>query len=149
MTTYSKCHTYQVTKTINAPLKFVYDWCTDYREDDNQITGLHVQFKILQKTKQRVIYLRTRKQNQRTMTAVKIVTLHPPKAWQLDQTGEDEDALGTYRLMRLGPTKTRLNVRITERYKINGAPSKDEDKKATDQMWSRYVAALEKEYTST
>ena len=104
MATYSKCHTYQVTKTINAPLKFVYDWCTDYREDDNQITGLRVQFKILQKTKQRVIYLRTRKQNQRTMIAVKIVTLHPPKAWQLDQTGED--ALGTYRLMRLGPTNT-------------------------------------------
>ena len=29
----------RVSKTINAPLRYVYDWCTDYRETDPQITG--------------------------------------------------------------------------------------------------------------
>ncbi|HUK51016.1 MAG TPA: hypothetical protein VLV18_08255 [Terriglobales bacterium] len=149
MIAYSKSHTYHVTKTINAPLNFVYDWCTDYREDDNQIAGSQAKFKILQKTKQRVIYLRTCRLNQKTMAAVKIVTLRPPKAWLLDQVGEDEDACGTYRLTELSRTKTRLNVKITEKYKIIGTPSKEEDKRATDQMWSRYVAALEKEYASS
>ena len=42
-------HTYHVSKVFNAPLKFVYDWLTDYREDDNQITGSKAQFKICRK----------------------------------------------------------------------------------------------------
>ena len=59
MVRYTERHTYRVKKAFKAPLKFVYDWCTDYREDDNQITGSKAQFKILQKTNRRVIYLRT------------------------------------------------------------------------------------------
>jgi len=148
MVRYSKRHTYRVTKTIKAPLKFVYDWCTDYREDDNQITGSKVQFKILQKTNRRVIYLRTYERDGRTMVGVKIVTLHPPKAWFLDQVGEDEDVSGIYKLTRVGPERTRLAMTFTEKYKVSDAPTKEEDRKSTHQMWDKYVAALEKDYTS-
>jgi uncharacterized protein YjhX (UPF0386 family) len=135
-------------KIINAPLKFVYDWCTDYREDDNQITGSKAQFKILQKTNRRVIYLRTYERDGRTMIGVKMVTLRPPKAWHLDQVGEDEDAIGIYKLTRVGLEKTRLDMTFTEKYRISDAPTKEEDRKVTDQMWDKYVAALEKDYTS-
>jgi hypothetical protein len=148
MVRYSKRHTYRVTKTINAPLRFVYDWCTDYRDDDNQITGSKAQFKILQKTNRRVIYLRTYERDGRTMIGVKMVTLRPPKAWHLDQVGEDEDAIGIYKLTRVGSERTRLDMVFTEKYRISDAPSKEEDRKVTDQMWDRYVAALEKDYTS-
>ena len=148
MVRYSKRHMYRVTKIINAPLKFVYDWCTDYREDDNQITGSKAQFKILQKTNRRVIYLRTYERDGRTMIGVKMVTLRPPKAWHLDQVGEDEDAIGIYKLTRVGLEKTRLDMTFTEKYRISDAPTKEEDRKVTDQMWDRYVAALEKDYTS-
>ncbi|MGP8070013.1 MAG: hypothetical protein ACLP5V_09000 [Candidatus Bathyarchaeia archaeon] len=148
MVRYSKRHTYRVTKTINAPLKFVYDWCTDYREDDNQITGSKTQFKILQKTNRRVIYLRTCKRDGRALIGVKMVTLRPHKAWHLDQVGEDEDAIGIYKLTRIGPEKTRLDMTFTEKYKISDAPNKEEDRNQTDQMWDKYVAALEKEYAA-
>ena len=148
MVRYSKRHTYRVTKTINAPLKFVYDWCTDYREDDNQLTGSKVQFKILQKTNRRVIYLRTSRRNRIAMISVKIVTLRPPKSWHLDQVGEDEDVTGIYELTRSGSGRTRLDMTFTEKYKISDAPTKEEDKKSTDEMWDKYVAALEKDYTS-
>ncbi|MGA8904653.1 MAG: hypothetical protein WB661_06560 [Candidatus Bathyarchaeia archaeon] len=148
MVRYSKRHMYRVTKIINAPLKFVYDWCTDYREDDNQITGSKAQFKILQKTNRRVIYLRTYERDGRTMIGVKMVTLRPPKAWHLDQVGEDEDAIGIYKLTRVGSEKTRLDMTFTEKYRISDAPTKEEDRKVTDQMWDKYVAALEKDYTS-
>jgi hypothetical protein len=148
MVRYSKRHTYRVKKTINAPLKFVYDWCTDYREDDNQITGSKVQFKILQKTNSRVIYLRTYEQAGKAMIGVKIVTLRPPKAWYLDQVGEDEDAIGIYKLTRVGPEKTKLNMTFTEKYKISDAHTKEEDRNQTDQMWDKYVAALEEDYAS-
>lgn len=148
MVRYSERHTYRVTKTIDAPLKFVYDWCTDYREDDPQITGSKAQFKILQKTNRRVIYLRTDERNGRTMIHVKMVTLRPPKAWHLDQVGEDEDAIGIYKLTRVGSERTRLDMTFTEKYKISDAPTKEEDRKVTDQMWDKYVTALEKDYTS-
>ena len=107
MVRYTARHTYSLTKTINAPLKFVYDWCTDYREDDNQITGSRTQFKILQKTNRRVIYLRTIELHGKTVIGVKMVTLRPPKAWYLDQVGEDEDAIGIYRLTRGGTRKNK------------------------------------------
>lgn len=147
MVRYSKRHTYRVTKIINAPLKFVYDWCTDYREDDNLITGSEAQSKILQRTNRRVIYLRTYVRNGRAIIAVKMVTLRSPKAWHLDQVGEDEDAIGIYKLTRIGSERTRLNMTFTEKYKVSEAPTKEEDRKGTDQMWDKYVAALEKDYT--
>ena len=149
MVRYTERHSYHITKTIHAPLKFVYEWCTDYREDDNQITQSKTLFKILQKTKQRVIYLRTIERDGKTMIGVKMVTLRPSKAWYLDQVGEDEDVIGTYKLTRLGPEKTRLEMAFTETYKVTDAPTKEEDRNDTDKMWDRYVAALQKDYTSS
>lgn len=148
MVRYSKRHTYRATKTINAPLKFVYNWCTDYREDDPELTGSKAQVRILQKTTRRVIWVRTLERDGKTLTAVKMVTLRPPTAWYLDQVGDDEDAIGVYRLTRVGPEKTRLEMKFTEKYKISDVPTKEEDKRQTDRMWDKYVAALEKDYAA-
>lgn len=82
------------------------------------------------------------------MIGVKMVTLLPPRAWYLDQVGEDEDAIGIYKLTRVGPGKTRLDMTFKEKYKISNAPTKEEDRNHTDQMWDKYVAALEKDYAS-
>ena len=149
MTRYSKSHSYRVSKTINAPLKFVYNWCTDYRKDDNELTGSKAQFKILQKTSRRVIYLRTVKRDERVSIAVKMVSLKPPRAWYLDQVGDDEDAIGVYTLLRVTPERTRLNMKFTENYKIANAPTKEQDRKQTGQIWDKYVTALEKDYASS
>ena len=148
MRRYTECHSYHVSKIIKAPLKYVYDWCTDYREDDNQITGSKTQFRILQKTNRRVIYLSTSKWYGKAMVAVKMVMLRPPKAWYLDQIGQVEDVVGIYTLTRLGPEKTKLNMRFTEKYKLRDAPSKEQDRNDVAQMWNKYVAALEKDYAS-
>jgi len=149
MSHYTKQHTYTVKKIVNAPLRYVYEWCTDYREDDNEITGSKARFKILQKTTRRVIYLRTTERHGKIVTAVKIVMLRPPKGWYLDLVGEDEDAVGVYKLSRAGLRKTKLDMTFTEKYKIDEAPSKEADKHETDQMWDKYVAAMEKDYASS
>jgi hypothetical protein len=77
-----------------------------------------------------------------------MVTLRPPKSWCLDQVGEDEDVIGVYRLTRVGPEKTRLDMKFTEKYKISDAPTKEQNRNQTDQMWNKYVTALEKDYAS-
>jgi hypothetical protein len=140
-------HTHHVSKIINAPLKFVFDWCTDFREDDNQIAGSDTQRKILQKTKRRVIYISTYERDGKTVSGVNIVTLKPPKAWYLEYVGEEEDEIGSYKLKRLGPGKTRLDMTFTEKYKTTNAPTIDEDKNHTEQMWNRYVTALESDFS--
>ena len=144
--TYTKTHTLHVSKVINAPIRFVYDWCTDYRESDTKITGSKAKRRILLKTEHRVIYLSSYRSGGKPRNAVNVVTLYPPKAWHLDFTGDDDDEVGDYVLTRLGPRKTRLDMTFEERYKTRRAPTKDQDLKHTNEVWDKYAKALENEY---
>ena len=38
-------------------------------------------------------------------------------------------------------------MRFKERYKVRNAPSAAEDKKGTEELWDKYVAALERDYS--
>lgn len=139
-------HTIHVSKIISAPLKFVYNWCTDFREDDNKITGSKTKRTILQKMKRRVIYISTYRRGGGTRSAVNIVTLRPPRAWHLDFAGQEGEEIGDYRLTSLGRRKTRLDMTFKERYKIREAPTREEDTEDINETWDKYVAALERDY---
>ncbi len=138
--------TYHATKVLNAPLKFAYRWCTDFRDTDPKITGSGNRRKILEKTKERVIYTIRYKSGGKTRTAVNIVTLHPPRSWHLDSRGDEDDEEGEYRLSKLGSAKTRLDMKFIERWKIGDYPSKSDYLKSIHDVWTKYAAALEKDY---
>ena len=142
----AKSHAFRVSKVINAPLKFVYSWCVDFREDDNKIWGSRTRRIILQKTKRRVIYMSTQSHRGKTVSAVRIVTLRPPNSWHLDKAGQEDDETDDYRLTRLGPRKTRLDMTFKAKYKIANAPTKEEDTKQTNKVWDKYIIALERDY---
>jgi len=139
-------HTYHVSKVINAPLRFVYNWCVDFREDDPKIWGSKTKRIILQKTKRRVIYMSTQRRRGRATSAVRIVTLQPPNAWHLGFAGQENDEVGDYHLTSLGPRKTKLDITFKVKYKIANAPTKEKDTKQTNEVWDKYVAALERDY---
>jgi hypothetical protein len=140
-------HIVRVSKVINAPLSFVFKWCTDYREDDNKITGSRNCRKILQRTKRRVVYVTTYfPKSGRAKMGVNLVTLRPPNSWHLDFVGEEEDEEGDYRLTRLAPRKTRLDMKFSEKYKVPHAPTQVEDMQQVEAIWDKYVAALERDY---
>jgi len=139
-------HTVKVSKIINAPLRFVYDWCTDFREDDRKMIGSRRKRIILQKTKRRVVYNYIYRRRGKIRSAVNIVTLQPPKAWHLDSPGQDCDEIADYRLTTISPKKTRLDMTFKERYKISRAPTRAEDAKDLNEAWEKYVAALERDY---
>ena len=143
---YKNSHSIHVSKVIHAPLGFVYDWCTDYRETDTRITGSKSKRKILMKTKHRVVYVVSYRSGGKTKSAVDVVTLHPPRAWHLDFIGDEDDETGDYVLSRLGPSKTRLDMRFTEHYKVTNAPSRAQDTKNIQEIWDKYVPALEKDF---
>ena len=137
----------QISKTINAPIHYVYDWCTDFREDDPKITGSRSRRIILQKTKKRVIYVQLYKnENGLPIVAVDLVTLKPFKSWHLDYFGEEDDETGEYHLVGLGREKTRLDMRFTEKWKIANPPSKKAQIESTLRIWDKYIDALERDY---
>jgi hypothetical protein len=142
----SKSRTIHVSKIINAPVGFVYHWCTDFKEDDNKLSGSKTRRIILQKTKRRVIFISAFKWTGKSRYGVQIVTLRPPNRWHLDYFGEEADEIGDYGLTKLGPRRTRLDMMFKEKYKIPGAPARKEESKQAGEVWDRYVAALERDY---
>lgn len=140
----------RVSKTINVPMQYAYDWCTDYRETDPQITGSKSQRRVLQKTKKRAIYVQIYEGvDGKEKVAVDIVTLKPPTSWHLDYFGEEDDETGEYRLKKLGEGKTRLDMVFKEKWKnIAEIPSIEEQIRSTNEVWDKYIAAQEKEYKS-
>ena len=143
-----KMDVFRISKTINAPLRYVYDWCTDFRADDPKITGSKSQRIILQKTKKTAIYAQIyKREDGQQMVAVDIVTLKPFKSWHLDYFGEEDDETGEYNLFSLGKEKTRLDMIFKERWKtIANPPSKKEQIEGTSEVWDKYVSALERDY---
>lgn len=93
-----------------------------------------------------MIYTSVYRSGGKPRTAVNVVTLHPPKAWHLDFTGDEDDEVGDYVLTRLGSRRTRLRMTFTEHYKIHNAPTKAQDAKNTNDVWDKYVKALERDY---
>ncbi len=141
---------FRVSKTINAPIRYVYNWCTDFSEDDPKLTGSKNQRKILEKTRKKTIYASLYDgADGKQKVAVNIVTLNPPTSWHLDFFGEEDDETGEYRLKSLGKDKTKLDMFFKEKWKnIAKIPSIKEQVNGTNEVWDKYVAALEKDYNS-
>jgi hypothetical protein len=143
---YAKTHTFQLSKTINGPLRFVYRWCTDYRESDPKITGSKFKRRILLKTQDRAIYISTYTGGDKPRSIVNVVTLYPPRAWHLDGIGDEIDEKVDYVLTKLGPRRTRLDITFTGHYKTHDVPTKAQDANGVSELWDKHVAALEREY---
>ena len=139
---------YRYSVTFNAPIDFVYNWCTDYREDDPQITGASYRRIILEKNKKRVIYASDKKSSDgSTKLAVRIVTLSPGDySWHLDYFSEEDLEQGDYKLNRIGKEKTRLDMVFRNRWKDGPGPTKEQFVSETKSSWDTYVPALEKDY---
>ena len=137
---------YRISKILNAPLRFVYNWCTDFREDDYKMTGSKPRRTFLERSKKLVIYAIRYPSNGTTKHAVNIVTLHPPRAWHLDSYGQEDNEFGDYHLTELGARRTRLDMVFREEWKIAKIPPKAEYLKDINRIWDKYVAALERDY---
>ncbi|HYB03604.1 MAG TPA: hypothetical protein VED17_04020 [Nitrososphaerales archaeon] len=139
--------TIKVTKTINAPLRYVFNWCTDFREDDPALTNSKGIRKILEKTKKRVVYAQLDPQEDGTQKiGVDYVTLKPPNSWHLEYFGEDDNEIGDYKLTSLGKKKTKLIMVFKESWKLEKIPTIEEQVESTSRSWDQFVAALERDY---
>jgi len=140
----------RVSKTINAPLRFAFNWCTDFREDDPQLTGSKSRRITLEKTKKRVVYAEVYTGDDGNQkVGVNIVTLKSPTSWNLEFFGEEDNEIGDYKLSSLGKNKTKLNMVFKETWKTETIPTVEERAESTNKVWDQYVAALEKEFIAS
>ena len=138
--------TYRLSATFNAPLDYVFAWCTDFREDDNKMTGSKTRRHILERTKERFVWVVNYKDGGKEKEGIRAVWLHPPDSWHLDTCGDGRE-VGDYKLTRLGKTKTRLDMKFVETY---DGPEEVEDKKEWEadgkKHWAIYKKALEADF---
>ena len=138
--------TYKVSKTFNAPLGFVYDWCTDFAEDDMKMIGSKRIRNLHEKTKARVIWTVEGKDLKGKTDPVRVVWLRPPNAWHLETCGDGSE-VGDYKLASIGKNRSRLDMVFTETFASKSeVPSKKELLDVAVDHWEGYGAALERDY---
>jgi hypothetical protein len=142
--------TYKVSRTINAPLKYVYDWATDYTEEDNALWGGKHPRIILLKTRRKVVYASYNDgANGKPILAVRMVSLSPSNhSWHLDYYSEEDIESGEYKLKSLGKSKTQLSIVLKNTWKYGKSPTRQEFEDHAKVVWDGYVPALEKDYSS-
>lgn len=140
-------HHAQVTKTIEAPIEYVYEWCTDYRSDDGKFSSSKPRYKVIRVGSGHVVRIIERATPVESPTVVvELVRLIPPDAWHKEQIGvTDLDAVD-YKLARLGSGRTRVTVSLTERWMTRKHPTRSQWVRNANKYWSDLVAALEEDY---
>jgi hypothetical protein len=135
------------SKVVRAPLAYAYDWFTDYRDDDGKFSDSKPRFKVTRLARNRVLRVRfSGRSGRNPRIAVEIVRLRPPAAWHVDQIDETDLAAVDYRLRRLGPKTTRVELDIVERWMTPKYPAHAAYAASTSEYWDRLVSALEARY---
>ena len=138
--------THQVwfTKVARVPMAYAYAWFTDYRSDDGKFSKSRPHYRVIKVARDRVVRIRTSSGSRGTpAVAVEIVRLMPPDRWHVDQIDETDLAAVDYRLTRLGPSRTRVELRILERWLSPKHPMRADLLRGDSAYWDRLVAALE------
>jgi hypothetical protein len=141
-------HHAQVTKTIKAPIKYVYEWCTDFRSDDGKFSSSKPRYKVIHVGSDRVVRIieRVNPIKSPTVAVVELVRLIPPDAWHKDQIGETDLDAVDYKLTRLGSGRTRVTLSLTERWMTRKHPTRSQWVRNANKYWDNLVAALEEDY---
>ncbi len=138
--------TYRLSQTFNAPLGFVYKWCTDFREDDWKYTGSKARRTFLEKSKDKYIWKVRYREGRKTKEGVRVVWFRPPSAWHLDTCGDGRE-VGDYKLTPKGKDRTRLDMVFDVTYDDSrDVESKEEWERDSKEHWKLYAAALERDY---
>lgn len=144
--TWATVRTYHVSKTFSAPLRFVFSWCTDYREDDMRMIGSKRKRHILERTKKMVVWRVEGKDIKTEFDPIRVVWLKPPDSWHLDCSG-DETEVGDYTLTSIGRERTRLEMTFrTTYYDPKDVVSRESYLREAKAHWDAYGRYLEHDY---
>jgi hypothetical protein len=141
--------TVRVSLVIHAPSRYVYDWCTDFRNDDGRFSKRRPRprYRVIRISPHRVLRLRlSRGSGRDPAIAVDLIRLNPPHSWHLDQIDETDRESLDYRVRAAGRGRTRLQLLVTERWVTPKFPTPEELRAQVARTWTRLAAAIELDY---
>ena len=141
--------TVRVSLMVQAPSRYVYDWCTDYRSDDGRFSKARTRpsFRVIRISPHRVLRIRVSRGSGRDpRVAVDLVRLKPPRSWHLDQIDENDRQAVDYRVSAVGRARTRLQLLVTERWVAPEFPTPEALRAQVAGRWARFAVALEEDY---
>lgn len=141
--------TYHVTEVFDAPLTYVFRWCTDYREDDYLITGSSARRHFVERNKRTVAWVTHTSREGAESENIRIVTLKPPRRWSVTGFGEDLNEVGDYVLRSLGPRKTELSMTFKLNYKSAKPEPSTKWEEHLSNNWKKFKSALENDYSDS
>jgi hypothetical protein len=142
-------YTFRLSKVVEAPARYVYEWCTDFRADDGKFSRRKPRFRVIRIAPNRLVRIRQSPAGSKPASlAVEAIRLRPPNAWHLDQIDESDLEAVDYRVRRLGPRRSRLTVDITERWMVPKFPTRRQCQASSGAFWDQLVAAIEQRYRS-
>jgi hypothetical protein len=137
---------YGIDVTFDAPLRYVYEWCTDFRDDDPLISGGEYPREIVRRSKDRFVWTQRFRSEDVERVGVRVVTLEPPRAWHNEVSEPGREGTFDYRLTRLGSDKTRLRITASVTYKSMQTEDKQALERSLAASWAKYREALQKDY---
>lgn len=141
--------TYTLSKVFNAPLPFVYAWCTDFREDDSRMHGGASRRRFVERSRKRIIWTTKSEDGGKPVEGVRVVWLSPPDSWRLDTCGDVRER-GDYALTSLGKNRTRLDMTFRVTYDRREDVESRESWEADGRKdWDAYARFLERDYGRT
>jgi hypothetical protein len=142
-------HTGRFSKTVDAPIRYVYDWCTDFRADDEVFTKSKLRFRVVRVRPDRLVRIRVVNTGVKSpVVEVELVRLSPPNAWHKDTIGDTDLDSIDYKLTALGPKRTRITLVIVERWLVPNFPQKAMWLRSASKYWDELVLAVEERYRS-
>jgi hypothetical protein len=141
--------TYKASQTFKAPLDFVFQWCTDFREDDGQMIGSNAKRTFLERTDKRVVWTVDYKEKGKQREGFRVVWLHAPDSWSLDTCG-DKREIGEYKLTPKGKNKTRLDMKFWQTFDSkDDVTDQKKWQKDVDEEWGIFAENLVKDYKAS
>lgn len=132
----------RISKWIDAPLKAVYSWCTDFSLSESDTKASGFQRRILERTSTRCVFVDViGRSGKGPKLALNLVNLSPPRSWHLDFFGDPRNETVDYRLTRLGRGSTRLDMT----FKVGLSRA---ERAGFQALWDKYASEIVEEYRS-
>jgi len=140
--------TYTIRSSFNAPVPFVYAWCTDYTESDRALEGDPGSRKILRRRGRTVVYEDLNETPEGWMWSRQTVTLRPPDRWHAVAIGNHRTWVLDYSLRELPNGRTELTLRGVRRASALGVknPPKAVLERELRVMWANLGRNLERDF---
>lgn len=140
--------TYVVRAEFDAPLSFVYRWCTDFTSGDPKLEEEDYERRIIRRSRKEVVYEDLMDSPTGWFWSRHTVSLRPPDRWHSDTVGSHREMSLDYKLSPLPNDRTRLTLTARRRPMGLGTSNVPKSKwePGVAQSWVVLGKSLEREY---